>query len=111
MNKITKMMATGLLAAIALPVLAQTPAPNTSRIDKREARQQQRIDQGVKSGQITPREAARLQKGQQRIERMEANAKADGRVTKRERAAIERAQDRQSKAIARESHDKQKLRK
>jgi uncharacterized membrane protein YebE (DUF533 family) len=109
MNKITKMMAAALLAAITLPVLAQ--APNTSRIDKREARQQQRIDQGVRSGQITPREAARLEKGQQRIERMEANAKADGRVTKRERAAIERAQDRQSRAIARDSHDRQKSRK
>ena len=100
------------LAAFALPVLAQTaPAPArdpaaTPGVDKRQANQQQRIDQGVKSGELTTREAARLEKGQQRIQNMEAKAKADGKVTPRERRQLQRAENRESRKIAREKHDR-----
>src|SRR5689334_16369243 len=76
-----------------------TPArsnPAGAHIDQRQAEQQRRIDQGVKSGQLTPQEAARLQKGQDRVQRMEDQARADGKITRREAAEIERAQDRQS---------------
>lgn len=99
------------LAAITLPVLAQTaPAKDpaaTPGIDKRQANQQQRIDQGVKSGELTSREAARLEKGQERVQTMEEKAKADGKVTAKERAKIHKAQDGQSRKIAREKHDRQ----
>lgn len=105
MHKTPKWFAAAMLAAFTLSAFAQ--APNTSRIDQRQAKQQERIDQGVKSGQITPREAARLEKGQQRVEKMEAKATADGRLTPKERAAIERAQDRQNRQIARQKHDRQ----
>lgn len=90
----------------ALPALAFAQA--TPNIDKREARQENRIQQGVKSGELTPREAARLQKGQARVQRMEAKAKADGTVTAKERARIERQQNLQSRRIARQKHDQQK---
>ena len=53
------------------------------------------------------REAARLEKGQARVQRMENRAAADGKVTAKERARIERAQDQQSRRIYREKHDKQ----
>jgi len=92
------------LAAFTLPVLAQTNTPN---IDQRQANQQQRIDQGVKSGELTNREAARLEKGQERVQKMEDKAKADGKVTAKERARIERAQNKQSRRIAHEKHDRQ----
>jgi hypothetical protein len=96
------------LCAFALGAAAQAPAAgSTQRIDKRQANQQQRIDKGVKSGQIDQREAARLEKGQARVQKMEDKARADGTVTKAERAKIEKAQDRQSKRIAREANDKQ----
>ena len=53
------------LAAFSLPVLAQTaPAKDpaaTPGIDKRQANQEARIQQGVQSGQLTQREAARLE--------------------------------------------------
>ncbi len=91
--------------AVALPAAAQTDTP---RIDKREANQQKRIDQGVQSGQLTPREAARLEKGEAKVEKMEAKAKADGTVTKGEKAAIHHAQDKQSRRIARQKHDRQR---
>ena len=91
--------------AFALPAFAQTDG--TKRIDKRQQNQQQRIEQGQKSGALTSKEAARLEKGQARVQKMEDKAAADGKVTKKERRRIEKAQDRQSKKIAREKHDKQ----
>ena len=94
-----------ILACVALSALAQTSS--TPRIDKRQANQDRRIEQGEKSGQLNAKEAARLEKGQARVQKMEDKAAADGKVTKKERARIERAQDRQSKAIYRQKHDKQ----
>lgn len=84
--------------------LAQTETPV---IDQRQANQEQRIDQGIGSGQLTAREANRLNKQQQQINRMEDKAKSDGVVTGKERARLGRAQDRVSRNIAREKHDRQ----
>ena len=96
------------LAAVALrasPAFAQTTS--TPRIDQRQENQERRIEQGVQSGQLNQREAARLEKGQARVQTMENRAAADGKVTAKERARIERAQDKQSRRIYREKHDKQ----
>jgi uncharacterized membrane protein YebE (DUF533 family) len=95
------------VVAFALPAFAQTQTQSTPRIDQREANQERRIEQGQKSGALTPKEAARLEKGQARVQKMENKALADGKVTAKERARIERAQNRQSKKIYREKHDKQ----
>ena len=92
-------------AAAAVPVSAQTATPGA---DARQERQQQRIDQGVASGELTQREANRLERQQDRIQGMEEKAKADGVVTKQERKQLNRAQNRASRNIAREKHDRQK---
>ena len=92
-------------AAFALPAAAQTQS--TPRIDQRQQNQERRIEQGEKSGALTKKEAARLEKGQARIQKMENKAVADGKVTAKERARIEKAQNRESRKIAREKHDKQ----
>ena len=111
--KRTSSLLIAVLAAFALPVLAQTaPAPArgpaaTPGVDQRQANQQQRIDQGVKSGELTGKEAARLEKGQERIQKMETKAKADGKVTPKERERLQKAQNQQSKKIANEKHDRQ----
>lgn len=76
-------------------------------IDQRQANQEKRIDQGIASGQLNEREANRLNKQQEHINKMEDKAKSDGTVTKRERARIDHAQDRASRNIAREKHDRQ----
>ena len=103
--KIVKFLTAAALVALALPAPAQTQS--TPRIDQRQANQDRRIEQGVKSGQLTEKEAARLETGQERVQKMEDKATADGTVTKRERARIERAQNRQSRRIARQKHDQQ----
>ncbi|TAK91867.1 MAG: hypothetical protein EPO06_03990 [Burkholderiaceae bacterium] len=92
-----------LLASAAFSASAE----NTSRIDRREANQERRIEQGEKSGALTPREANRLEHGQQHVENMETRAEADGKVTAKERAHIEHAQDVQSRHIYEQKHDRQ----
>jgi hypothetical protein len=100
-----------IVSAFALPVLAQTGAPAnpaaTPGIDRRQANQEKRIDQGVRSGELTQREAARLERGQDRVQKIEDKAKADGSVTAQERKRIHKAQDSQSRKIYREKHDRQ----
>jgi peptidoglycan hydrolase CwlO-like protein len=81
---------------------AETPV-----IDQRQANQEKRIDQGIASGQLNEREANRLNKQQEHLNKVEDKAKADGVVTKGERARIDHAQDRASRHIAREKHDRQ----
>jgi len=103
--KLVKIVTAAVIAAFALPALAQTQS--TPRIDQRQQNQERRIEQGEKSGALTNKEAARLEKGQARVQKMENKALADGKVTTKERARIEKAQDRQSKKIYREKHDKQ----
>ena len=95
-----------LLMTAALP-LAATAQIGTDRVDQRQSTQQQRINEGVKKGELTKSEADRLQKGQQRVQKMEDKAKADGVVNLQERQKIERAQDKQSRDIERERRDRQ----
>lgn len=92
-------------ATFAIASSAFAGPNDTPGIDKREANQQ-RIEQGVKSGALTGNEAARLEQGQARVEKMEAKAKSDGRVTRQERQRIHKAQDHQSKHIHRAKHNR-----
>ena len=98
------------VAAIALPLAVQaTGNTSTPGVDKREANQERRIQQGVQTGQVTPKEEAKLEKGQAKVRKMEANARADGNVTRKEREKIQHAQNKQSRKIAKQKHDKQKV--
>ena len=100
-------VASALLASVfTLPAFSQGTT-STKRIDQRQENQEKRIQKGVQSGQLTDKEAARLEKGQAKVQKMEDKAAADGKVTPKERARIERAQDKQSRRIHREKHDKQ----
>lgn len=74
-------------------------------IERRDAINNERIEQGIRTGQITRHEAFRLREQQARIERIEARARADGVVTERERARIEFAQEELSRNIRFERHN------
>ena len=102
-NKTTGAMLLALTFA-SVPAFAQTQT-TTPRIDNREDHQADRIQQGMDSGALTPKETARLDRGQARVQTDEANAKADGKVTSRERAQITRAQNHQSHVIKRLKHN------
>lgn len=100
-----KTLIVSLSLAIGGAAFAQTATPN---LDKREAKQQARIDQGVASGQLTPREAARLQKREANLAAHEQAAKSDGVVTRAERRRLQREANRNSAAIRKQKHDAQK---
>jgi len=73
----------------------------TPRTDVRQKTERARIHQGRKSGEVTNREAAALNKQQRHIRRTERRAKADGEVTGVEKHKLERKQDRASRHIRR----------
>jgi hypothetical protein len=83
-------------------VLAETPVA-----DQRQENQEERIEQGVATGEVTKREEARLDAQQERIENKEERIEADGVVTKRERARLQRSENRASANIAKQKHDRQ----
>jgi hypothetical protein len=91
-----------LATAFAAVASAQTCTP---RIDHRQARQHARIQQGVRSGELTRGEAMRLREGERHINRLERRARSDGFVTARERARIGHAQNRESRHIYRYKHN------
>lgn len=102
---LTRLITATTLALAVSAAFAQTAS--TPRIDERQGNQESRIQQGVASGELNKREAARLERGQAHVQRMENRATADGVVTGRERARVEHAQDVQSGRIARQKHDRQ----
>ena len=66
---------------------------------QRNINEQSRINRGVESGQITNREASRLERGESRVFGREARAGADGRIDRYEQRGIQGAENRQSRAI------------
>ena len=99
-----KSLAVAVSMLVAGTVVAQTATPG---ITERQENQKARIEQGVKSGQLTHREAARLRAEQRGIRAEKRLAKADGVVTPAERAKIRRDQRRASRDIYRQKHDAQ----
>ncbi|MFM9939261.1 MAG: hypothetical protein ACKVP7_07185 [Hyphomicrobiaceae bacterium] len=77
-------------------------------IDARQSNQETRIQQGLRSGDLTRREAAALEAEQARIRALERNAQRDGRIDGREAAQIRRAQDEASRHIYQERHDSER---
>jgi len=94
--------ATVLLATVVLSATAFA-----AEVDKREANQQARISQGVKSSELTPRETTHLENREARLNHEVARDRAanGGHLTGAERAKVNRQQDRASAAIARDKHN------
>ena len=108
MLNLKTLIAGSLLVAATAGAFAQAaPAASMPRVDKREANQYTRIQNGVASGQLTAKETYRLEKQQAGINRAEAHAEADGKVTPAERLRLHRKQERASKAIFLQKHDAQ----
>ncbi len=80
-------------------------------INQRQENQDKRIDQGVKNGELTKKEARKLEREQTHIEKMENKAEADGKITKGEMRRIEKAQNKASADIHRKKHNDRKSKK
>jgi len=95
-------------ASVALAGLIGVSPVQAGEVVNRERRQQERIGQGVQSGELTAKETQRLEKEQVKIEANRKQALADGKLTKRERAELHKEQDRASRHIYRQKHEAQK---
>ena len=69
------------------------------RVKNRQVKQQKRIHQGVRSGELTKGEAIRLEKQQKHIQKSKRRAWSDGKLTPKERVRLEHRQDRASEVF------------
>jgi hypothetical protein len=90
------------VALIGSVAFAQTATP---KVTKRQIHQQQRIKEGVKSGELSKGEAAKLEAQQGKIAVDKAKAKSDGVVTAKERAKLQHEQNKASKNVYRKKHN------
>lgn len=94
------------LSLIGAAVL--TTGLEAQTLEQREREQQQRIRQGVASGELTRREAAHLERKERQTRSMIRHDRRDGYgLTAQERAKAQRRLNQNSRAIAREKHDNQ----
>jgi tellurite resistance protein len=93
----------------AAPAFAQAPASGTTDpgIQKRMQNQDHRIDQGIQSGALTPRETGKLEAEQAKTQQAEERMKSDGKLTPKERQRLNQMQDRSSRDIYNQKHDAQ----
>jgi hypothetical protein len=89
---------------------AAVQPPAKGEINQRKENQQDRIAQGVRSGELTAGETARLEGREASINRQERNMRAadNGHLTAADRAKINREQNRASRAIYRDKHNGRK---
>ena len=99
-----RMLAAAMILAAAAPALG-------AEVDRRQANQQARIADGVRSGQLTPGETARLEHHEARIrhEIRRDRAANGGTLTPAERARVNRQEDRTSRQIYRAKHNDRQM--
>ena len=100
----------GNVAAIMVSVLVSIPASaRAGGIKKRAENQQDRIAQGVRSGQLTARETARLEHKESKLhsEVRDMRQLDGGKLTPKDRAVVNQQQDRLSRGIYAQKHDAQ----
>ena len=103
-----------LTAAITLSpvaIFAQTTTPaapeNSATINQRKANQQERIGNGVKSGQLTAGETSHLEHQEAGINKEERGMRAqdNGHLTKQDRRTLTKQQNQESRRIYRDKHN------
>jgi hypothetical protein len=97
-----------LAAALTLMFIATAPAQAGTRdpgVNKRQHNQHHRIQQGVRSGELSRSEARSLRAQERAIRAEEREFKADGNLTRGERRELHRDLNEASRDIYREKHD------
>ena len=98
-----KRLLIGLLAGSILVMQAG------AQVASRQKAQNARINEGVRSGELTKKEAAKLKRKEAALHREIRQDRKDGPgLTPAERAKIDHKQDKLSREIAKDKHDAQK---
>jgi hypothetical protein len=92
------------LTVASVSALAQTNAATTTQ---RDVNQQTRIENGLQSGALTTREAAKLEKEESQVSRLQARSLQNGSLSPAERARLNAAQNKVSRDITAQTHDAQ----
>jgi hypothetical protein len=107
MKVLTAVLASALFLAPAA-MFAQTPTPGAHDYDinQRKVAQQDRIANGVKNGQLSAGQTARLEHQEAGINREERGMRAqdNGHLTKQDRQVIHKQQNQESRRIYRDKH-------
>jgi hypothetical protein len=95
------------LLAVATGFLSTTAwAQTTAEMDQqRDVNQQERIEQGLQSGELSTKEAGHLERDEQHVDRMEANDLKGGKITPAEQARLNAAQNTASRQIYADKHN------
>jgi hypothetical protein len=80
--------------------------PRVNQVNRRETNQQNRIANGVKNGQLTPGQTARLERGEQRLQNNEKKDMAadSGHLTKQDQRQLNHEANHMSKRIYKDKH-------
>jgi hypothetical protein len=103
-----KIMVAGFMAAVIMAMGAGSARAgwvHDGGIERREWRQEHRIDHGIRSGRLTPREARRLMAQQHRIRWEKQRMMSDGHFTARERMRLHHHMNMANRDIWRMSHN------
>jgi hypothetical protein len=94
------------LGVIAAGFLSTAAFAQTVQQDQqRDVNQQQRIEQGLQSGQLSTREAGQLEREQQHVDKMEAHDLRNGSISPGEQARLNAAENKASHDIAVDKHN------
>ena len=80
-------------------------AQNAINDQQRDVNQQQRIEQGLQSGQLSTKEAGQLERGQQKIDKMEAKDMKNGSISPTEQAKLNSMENKESQLIHNDKHN------
>lgn len=95
MNISRLLMVSAIVVTVSAPAMAQTAVSETQR----DVNQQNRIEQGLQSGELTTKEAGKLENGEKRIDKVEAKDMKDGTLSPAEKARIQAMQNKESSQI------------
>jgi hypothetical protein len=90
---------TAIALMLSVPFASAVSAQTVGTEVQRDVNQENRIERGLQSGQLSTGEAAKLERGEARIDRMESNALKNGTLSPQEAARIQQAQNQESGRI------------
>lgn len=112
---VKSILLSAVLAALMLPAVAQdsptTPAPvppqKQTGFRKRQENQRDRIEQGLKSGELSKGEATRLEHQHRALNREAAHMRKEdgGTLTQADKAKLNHQENRESRRIYRAKHN------
>ena len=94
------------IAAVVIAASLVAGSASAGVIHQRFVNQQERISNGIATGQLTPRETSRIERQEAALGTEVHDFRADGSLSPRERAIVNAQQNRLSREIYRQKHDR-----